>query len=1117
MSPSPPQDPTPDLFEHPDAARGMSAPHPWPDAGRFPLNALGSSVHAQVMADLAGAKEPLIVTAYTALDYLIEQLPKLDTQGPIRLLLGTEPAIGSATRIRPGRTDFPTEVRAYWLERGVSLRLSARVIRFIEALRTGAIVARYLDRDGRRAHAKIYLDDRAVTAGSSNFSRSGLVQQHETNIRFDARRDPRRYRELRAIAENFWALGTEYTADLAALAEQLLRQADWREALARACAELLEGQWAQGFLHANDAEGAGLWPHQRQGIAQALYILDRQGSVLIADATGSGKTRLGTRLVHAIQARMAGTQRGGIGRSSMVCPAAVRDNWRDEIITAGCHLDVHAHSLLSHTGAREHRRTVEALRRTQLLCVDESHNFLNLASNRTAHLLRNMADHVVLFTATPINRSTQDLLRTADLLGADNLSERTLNAFERLLSVRRVDRGLTQEEIAELRAEIQQFTVRRTKRMINAQVEREPEAYAAGAGRQHSFPHHDSHVYDLDEPERDRRLAAEIRELASRITAVHHFRRPLELPGSLARRGWTAEQYLERRLLGAQRLAGYAVMAALRSSRIALLDHLIGTRAAAAEMGLDTHARGPETGDTLSRLRHCAGRVPENRLGIALPDWLSDPAAHAAACAADQRLYEQILERVRAMSSAREQAKARKLVELATRHELLLGFDRRPITLALIAREIAALPDAPAVEIATGDPRGRAGRAEVLRAFAPEAEDSRAAIALCSDSMSEGINLQRASALLHLDLPSVVRIAEQRAGRVDRMDSPHEAIEIWWPRDAPEFALTSDDRLVERFDAVESLLGSNFPLPDALFGDSGRTVDPDELIREYQSGRGERWDGIEDAFAPIRALVDGDNALVDAATYRAARGDAAGTRAIVSAVPARTPFAFFCLAGSSEQAPRWILLADDREAPTADLGEIAGELRERLRAVADGLPIDAIASGALERWSGRLAEAERTLLPRRMQRALDEMETILDDWIQSASARRDRECLDRYREIRRILLTTHGSNRMPDWEEIASRWLELIRPLWYEQLNARRRRRPLLLRDIRREIITHEATLGPRLIESFTNNPIQAQSTPDERITSAIVGVVSDPGPQTQVGGVVESRSPTDATGERGD
>jgi len=1080
---------TPDLFEQPAVRRGTAVPAPWPDGARFPLNLEGGSVHARVMDDLAGSSEPYVITAYTALDYLIEQLPGLATDGPIRLLLGTEPTVSGPPR--PARTapDLPTEVREYWLARGISLRLSARVIAFIEALRAGHIEARYLERDGRRGHAKIYRGDAAATIGSSNFSRSGLVHQHEANARFTAARERRRFDEVTAIARNFWALGSDYTPGLIELAEGLLQQVDWREALARACAELLEGDWARAFLERAALPGATLWPHQQQGIAQALYILDRQGSVLVADATGSGKTRLGTRLVGAIQARMAAAQRAMPGRSSMVCPTAVREVWADEALDAGCHLEVHAHSLLSHPNAREHRRTVEALRRTQLLCVDESHNFLNLASNRTAHLLRNLADHVVLFTATPINRSTQDLLRTADLLGADNLSERTLAAFDRLLSARRLDRGLTDEEIAELRAEIQQFTVRRTKRMINAIVEREPAAYAAPDGGRHGFPRHDSHVYTLDEPEADRRLAREIGEIADGLTAVHHFRRALELPESLRRQGWTPAQYLERRLLGARRLARYAVMAALRSSRAALLDHLIGTTAAATELGLGDTVGGAGTGDTIGRLERIAGGIPVNLLGIDLSDWLADPAAHAAACAADAARYRAILERVRALSPAREQAKARLLVGLAGRHELMLAFDRRPITLALIAREIEARPDAPPVDLATGDPRGRAGRATVLRNFAPAGREGGTGIALCSDSMAEAVNLQRASALVHLDLPSVLRIAEQRAGRVDRMDSPHEAIEIWWPRDAPEFGLTSDERLVERYDAVESLLGSNFPLPDALYGADRRTlVGPDELIAEYQAGHGERWDGIEDAFTPVRALADGDAALVDTETRRAARRGHGAVRALISVVEAEREWAFFCVGGSAEQAPRWILLAADRREPTADLAEVCAELRRRLTDVGPALALDAHADTVLERWLDRLVRTERALLPRRMQRALEEMAHVLDDWMRHASARRDRERLDAYRRIRRLLEPQHRSP-LPDWEDVAGRWLELIRPVWYEQLQATRRRRPLLLRDIRRELIAREEALGGRLVTAFDDPPVRAQRDPHERVVACILGV----------------------------
>lgn len=63
--------------------------------------------------------------------------------------------------------------------------------------------------------------------------------------------------------------------------------------------------------------------------------------------------------------------------------------------------------------------------------------------------------------------------------------------------------------------------------------------------------------------------------------------------------------------------------------------------------------------------------------------------------------------------------------------------------------------------------------------------------------MSEGLNLQQASAVVLLDMPSVIRIAEQRVGRVDRMNSPHEEIEVWWPDDSDAFSLKTDKKVFQ--------------------------------------------------------------------------------------------------------------------------------------------------------------------------------------------------------------------------------------------------------------------------------------------------------------------------------
>ena len=72
------------------------------------------------------------------------------------------------------------------------------------------------------------------------------------------------------------------------LLDQLLRTVSWTQSLARGCSELLDGAWADEFLIGSDYS-IKLWPHQKQGIAQALALLESQGAVVVADATGSGK------------------------------------------------------------------------------------------------------------------------------------------------------------------------------------------------------------------------------------------------------------------------------------------------------------------------------------------------------------------------------------------------------------------------------------------------------------------------------------------------------------------------------------------------------------------------------------------------------------------------------------------------------------------------------------------------------------------------------------------------------------------------------------------------------------------------------------------------------------
>lgn len=1034
--------------------------------------------------DLRAAQEPLIVTGYAGLDRVIELVADCPETTHVRILFGSEPFPSRRESFELADKSFSKEVESYWLKRGISLLLSAKLIRCIERLKSGRLATRYLGNSGSRLHAKIYCTEHAATVGSSNFTHPGMASQMEANARFTAKNDAARYRDLKLIAENYWNLGSNYNDELISLLDRLLRLVTWPEALARACAELLEGDWAQAYLRGEYLPEEGrLWPSQRQGIAQALYVLTRQGSVLIADATGSGKTRMGVHLIGAVADHNIRTGRMRHGKSLMVCPPAVSSTWEKESLFAGVHMDIYSHGVLSHTKSRKHELTLEALRRAQVLCVDEGHNFLNMGSTRTQNLLRNMADHVMLFTATPINRSVVDLLRIADMLGADNLQSSTLEMFRKLLATKNLDRSLEDAEIDVLRQEIKRFTVRRTKRLLNRLIEREPDLYVDKNGRRCRFPKHKPKTYTLNEAAKDRALAAEIRMLADQLYAVTHFQNPIEMPEILRRRGATEEHFLNGRLSSARKIARFQIMKSLRSSRVALAEHVVGTEKATSDFHLDFHKHTP-TGNMLGKLEEIPGKLPVNKLSISLPEWLSDRDAHIEACAHDHAIYQQIYRLVIGMSDGREREKASFLIKLVEKENLVLAFDSRPITLAEIDRHIKRQKPEAKIIIATGDQSS--DREGALETFAL-GSDEKGVIGLCSDSLAEGVNMQQAAALVHLDMPSVVRIAEQRVGRIDRLDSPHKSIEAWWPEDAEEFALSSDERFIERYETVDALLGSNLPLPEAMRSVEPKPIKAQELIKEYENEmeRG-AWDGIQDAFEPIRALIDGPAALVDGKTYEHYRKVGVRVLSRVSLVKSDTPWAFFCLAGGEFDAPRWLFLPSFMGRPLAELEEICRCLRERLTPATENLPMTDLAADHLKRFLSRLADAERLLLPAKKQRALEEMQLVVEQLLRTAGARSDQEKVDAFRAIHEMLVRPNPEFH-PDWDEVAARWVDLIRPIWYERLKEQRSR-PLLLKDIRQDLLKRGDAFANQIIDAFKSFPVLQSS--DERVSACIVGIV---------------------------
>ncbi len=1090
MADQPPQYFT-DEFSPANEKRREPAEGSFPEVSRLPHNYGRYTVDEVLSIDLKYEKEPFIVTGYTSLLRVVTLIAGLTEKQDLRLLIGNEPFPIANAPMSLVPVTFPEEVKEYWLKKRISLLQYPDVFIALEKIRMGQVDAAFLQIPGRMMHAKMVITQDIAMLGSSNFSNAGLRRNIEANVRFKREEEKERYTEVAEYAEALFSLADDYRDHLKQLLESLLQPSSWKDCISRACSELLEGHWAKKYMsYASPSNPEmALWPSQQQGIAQALWIIENLGSVLVADATGSGKTRLGTALQRAVFERMVQTGNFRGGGMALISPPGVATGWHKELLSYGLSHQPLSQAALSFADReRINSLVAQSIKQAQILTVDEAHNYLNAGAKRAQVLLRNLADHVLLFTATPINKSASDLLCLVNILGADNFDPEVIKQFNSWL---RLDvksmRQAREDQLEALKREIGRFTVRRTKSELNRLIDLQPEAYRNKHDRLCRYPEHKPISYATGETSTALAIGQQIKCLSNQLQGVAYITQVIDQAAFQTQEGELIdpETVFKRRLGMAKRSAVYQIMSHLRSSKASAYAHIAGVESAAEFFGFitknDTGHKGMIT--KLEGLESPPGvNLPDGVSGqYDPPEWLVDQNAFEKACTRELAIYREILEQLQGLDDSRELAKLGLLNNLFNACERLgvIAFDRHPITLVYLTylAEKHNLLKGVTMLRASGDST-KTERRQVDLNLNNENLLKTNVLALCSDAMSEGYNLQNASIVVHLDMPSVVRLVEQRIGRVDRMDSIHECIEVYWPLDHEVFALHADDLLIERFETNEMLLGSNFYLPEEM-GDT--RINYSEIIDKAEK-QSVKWDGIQDAFEPIRSLI-GDDRLVSTEHYQSmASIEETCTR--ISAVASDHDWGFFCISGTEFGAPKWVLLTCLKAEPVLDLVEISQFLSSQLGSASESVDLQTEPCiNNVKGYLDKLPTIERRLLPRRKQVALNEMEHILRKW----SLHANEEQVKFYSSLLDVLTQRVETQRAVNWPLLADHWLELVRPVWYETLSTARGRKAILLSDLRNTLL-NEPIPFDEVYERFVILP-DSTTHVSERIAACILGI----------------------------
>ena len=164
-----------------------------------------------------------------------------------------------------------------------------------------------------------------------------------------------------------------------------------------------------------------------------------------------------------------------------------------------------------------------------------------------------------------------------------------------------------------------------------------------------------------------------------------------------------------------------------------------------------------------------------------------------------------------------DDARANALRDIRGRHvgARILAFSEYRETVRALARRLLA--DGGIAELTATSARvvgGRVTRHEVLAQLAPGAAapsaGERIEMVVTTDVLSEGLDLQGASVVVHLDLPWNPARLEQRVGRVRRIGSPHATVWTYAlaPPAASERVLRVEERLRRKLRLAGRIIGS---------------------------------------------------------------------------------------------------------------------------------------------------------------------------------------------------------------------------------------------------------------------------------------------------------------------
>lgn len=661
----------------------------------------------------------------------------------------------------------------------------------------------------RTLHAKIFVYDNSIIHGSSNLSYSGTVSQLELNSQVFSSEET--FPVIKSIAQEYWNSKTavDYKKDLLSLFEENITFCDsFENAMHVFQDNFINGDWfRKESLKYQEEFYNQLWVHQQRSIGQAVTILQKYGAVIIAEPTGSGKTKIATTILKWLYDNTE--SRGLGGNIVVVCPPNVVDEWTNEIQNkykiSG--VDIISSGIINSIDDDKHRSKLLNLQNAKIVLIDEAHTYSNLLSKRGKNLLiNNSSDYLILLTATPLNKVLDDYKGLLMQVGGDALDVNDINNLNKYVFSGNADYifDLQEKQKEFYKKAITSVTVRKTKKEINEfslanKKNTQTGRYPVEITQNYQFN------FNLQQLEKIKKIL----ELQEKLSGLAYFRKDIE--------NIISEKKERSRSKG---LSKHFLIYNFRSSKAAFIEHICGTKQASIDCDIPLDDKYSINGK-ISDLKSFKNVIfKKNKI------W-SSKQLFEEEIDKEINIYEQMYQIIKGMDDVVAQSKISKILEIMSNptnrgYKKCLVFDKTPITVIYLENIIKKIIKENKLNYTTIAIIGE-NKLNYLDQFKEYFGLNKNneykpinCIGFASNILSESVNLQGADTILFSDTPLTPVMAEQRIGRISRMNSPYDEISIYWPDMIEELYLNTDSLLIFRFQNIEELIQNNITIPNFL-------------------------------------------------------------------------------------------------------------------------------------------------------------------------------------------------------------------------------------------------------------------------------------------------------------